>query len=177
MRLTSGTALESEVRMKAGVRAVLTAALLTACTSSGDPQEPGESVFLVRAGDVEYSAETLVMESFPVQLRTTVTATNRGGRSVDITFPDGCVVLLRAYADEARTTLAWDQADHVYCTMALVEWHLAPGASRQATVRTDAAAILGDTLPDGEYWLAAVLRPDGRTVEVPAGSVNLAVPR
>src|SRR5690606_24997173 len=91
-------------------------------------------------------------------------------------FPDGCVVLLRAYADEARTTLAWDQADHVYCTMALVEWHLAPGASRQATVRTDAAAILGDTLPDGEYWLAAVLRPDGRTVEVPAGSRTHAGP-
>ncbi|HEU5208775.1 MAG TPA: BsuPI-related putative proteinase inhibitor [Longimicrobiales bacterium] len=155
----------------------LVLSLLVGCTSSGDPQEPADAALLVRADGVEYSADTAVMESFPVQLRTTVTATNRSSRTIDLTFPDGCVVLLRVYRDEARTELAWDQAEHVGCTMALVEWSLAPGASRQATVQTDAAAILGTTLPDGRYWLAAVLRPEGRSVEVPAGPVDLAVPR
>jgi len=151
--------------------------LVAGCTSSGDPQEPGDRTSLVRAQGVEFSAETAVMESFPVQLRTTVTATNTDRRSVDLTFPDGCVVLLRAYRDEARTQRAWDQAEHVGCTMALVQWTLAAGASRQTSVHTDAAQILGKMLPNGRYWLTAVLRPDGRAIEVPAGMVDLAVQR
>ncbi|MHB1169502.1 MAG: hypothetical protein ACYC28_09505 [Longimicrobiales bacterium] len=159
------------------LRAGLAAALLFACTSNGDPQDPADSALLVRADGVDYTADTAVMESFPVQLRTTVTASNRGDRTVDLSFPDGCVVLLRAYRDEARTQLAWDQADHVMCTMALVEWTIAPGASRQASAHTDAARILGNGLPDGRYWLEAVIRPDGREVAVPAGAVDLAIPR
>ncbi len=167
--------------MKRGMmprRALLVAALVAAgCAGGGDPQEPGDAALLVREDGIEYAAETAVMESFPVQLATTVTATNRSGRSVRLAFPDGCVVLLRAYHDEARSRLAWSQQDHVGCTQALVEWSLPAGASRQASVRTDAAQILRDTLPDGRYWLEAVLRPNGTVVAVPAGSADLAVPR
>jgi len=151
--------------------------LVAGCTSGGSPQEPGEGADLVRAEDVVFSAETAVMESFPVQLRTTVTATNTGVRSVDLTFPDGCVVQLRAYRDEARTQRAWDQAQHVACATVMVEWTLTAGASRQTSVHTSAATILGDDLPNGTYWLAAVLRPYGSMIEVPAGMVDLAVQR
>lgn len=147
------------------------------CAQGGDPQEPPSTIAAVVESGVSYSADTRVMESFPVQLAIIVTATNTSERSIDITFPDGCVVLLRVYRDAARTDLAWDQADHVGCTMALVEWDIAPGSSETARAATDAGQILGDTLPDGEYWLEAVLRPDGRTVVVPAGSVELAIPR
>lgn len=158
------------VAMSAGV-AVL------GCGSSGDPQEPPSTIAAVVESGVMYSAETRIMESFPVQLATIVTATNTSTRTVDVTFPDGCVVLLRAYHDSARTRLAWDQAEHVGCTMALVQWSIAPGSSETARAVTDAARILGDDLPDGEYWLEAVLRPDGRTVTLPAGSAELAIPR
>lgn len=162
-----------------GWRAVTAGAVVTlaACAGGGDPQEPADSALLVREDGVEYTADTAVMESFPVQLATTVTATNRSGRSARLTFPDGCVVLLRAYHDEARSRLAWSQQDHVHCTAALVEWTLPAGASRQGSARTDAAEILRDTLPDGRYWLEAVLRPNGTTIAVPAGTVDLAVPR
>lgn len=163
--------------MKTLMSAAAVLFVVAGCTSSSSPQEPGEGVGLVRAEDVVFSAETAVMESFPVQLRTTVTATNTGVRSVDLTFPDGCVVLLRAYRDEARTQRAWDQAQHVACTMAMVEWTLAAGASRETSVHTDAAIILGNNLPNGTYWLTAVLRPYGSAIEVPAGMVDLAVQR
>jgi hypothetical protein len=153
-------------------------ALLSACARSSDPQEPdGPDAAAVLRSGVEYSADTRVMESFPVQLATTVTATNTSDRNIDLTFPDGCVVLLRAYHDADRTRLAWDQAEHVGCTMALVSWRIDAGAAREANAHTNAADILGAALPDGRYWLEAVLRPDGRTIRVPAGSVDLAVPR
>ncbi len=163
--------------MQMSLRTSFATVLLLGCAGGGDPQDPGDSAYRVRADGIDYSAETAIAESFPVQLRTTVTATNQGGRTARLTFPDGCVVLLRAYHDEARTRIAWSQAEHVGCTMALVEWSLAPGASRQAAAHTDAAQVLRDTLPDGTYWLEAVLRPDGREVAVPAGAVDLAIPR
>lgn len=156
--------------------AIATVAVL-GCAQSGDPQEPPNTIAAVVESGVTYSAETQIMESFPVQLATIVTATNTSGRTVDVTFPDGCVVLLRVYRDSARTQLAWDQADHVGCTMALVEWEIAPGSSETARANTDAARILGDDLPDGAYWLEAVLRPAGRTITIPAGSAELAIPR
>ena len=44
-------------------------------------------------------------------------------------------------------------------------------------MHTDAAIILGNNLPNGTYWLTAVLRPYGSAIEVPAGRVDLAVQR
>ncbi|MGH7445037.1 MAG: hypothetical protein ACREKM_09180, partial [Longimicrobiales bacterium] len=157
--------------------AAIVAVAVSGCAQAGDPQEPANTIAAVLESGVAYEADTRVMESFPVQIATVVTATNTRSRSIDITFPDGCVVLLRAYSDAARTQLVWDQGEHVGCTMALVEWDLAPGTSQTARAGTGAREILGDALPDGEYWLDAVLRPDGRTVTVPAGSVQLAIPR
>lgn len=155
----------------------LAIAALPSCTRGGDPQEPTGAYSAVVESGVRYEADTRVMESFPVQLATTVTAINTTGRRVELTFPDGCVVLLRAYSDSGRTQRVWDQGEQVGCTMALVEWDLAPGEEITATARTDAAQILRDALPDGEYWLEALLRPEGRAVTVPAGAVDLAVPR
>ncbi len=151
---------------------------ILACAGSSDPQEPADpaAMSVVRSG-IQYTADTQVMESFPVQIATIVTVTNTGNRRVGLTFPDGCVVLLRAYHDAARSRLAWDQGDHVGCTMALVSVDLPPAGRKDVTARTNAADILRDELPDGEYWLEAVLRPDGRVVAIPAGSVELAVPR
>lgn len=140
-----------------------------------DP-DGGRPAALTTDQGVEYSAETLIMESFPVQLRTVVTVKNVGDSSVRLSFPDGCVVLLRAYR-EGSSAAAWDQGNTVMCTGAFVEVDLAPGATRTFETSTDAAAILGDTLPDGRYRLVAYLRPTSGEVALDAGSADLAIHR
>jgi hypothetical protein len=172
--------------------------VLAACTSAGAP-EPGDTG--VPAGDtaapaaadtvapaggvedgvlrdgVRYTASTAVLESFPVQLHTTVTLVNTGRTTARLEFPSGCVALLRAYGSATATEPVWDQATVVMCTMALQLLDLAPGESRSYSMRTDAREVLGDSLPDGTYHLRARIAVNGAAVEVPAGAVELAIPR
>jgi hypothetical protein len=162
------------MRSAAGILCVAVAA----CAVGTDGGEPTSSdpAAAATSGDVTFSADTRVLESFPVQLRTSVVATNRGGSPVQLTFPDGCVVLLRAF-HEGGTTPVWDQRDGTVCTMSLVEATLEPGASKTWEARTDAREILGRSLPDGRYRLEAYLRPRSGTIVLAAGTVDLAVPR
>lgn len=147
---------------------------LLACGPGSAPERPGPAPSAVVVEGISYAAETLIMESFPVGLNTTATLTNTTGEARRVTFPDGCVVLIRAYRDAARSgEPAWDQARAVMCTQALVEADLAPGASVQYRNTARANEILGDSLPAGTYYLTAALRPNGRVVEVPAGQAEL----
>lgn len=148
--------------------------VVAACQSQGSPVQPDDFASLRVVQGVEYAAETRVMESFPVQLATEVTITNRTASPVTLTFPDGCVVTLRAYQGERQV---WDQRTLILCTAAIVEVKLAPGASRSFDARTDAAQILNAGLPDGKYRIEAVLTPSGATVRLDAGTVDLAIPR
>jgi hypothetical protein len=48
-------------------------------------------------GGVTYRVTSLsIAESFPVQIGVTVQIQNESGASQSVTFPDGCVVLMRA---------------------------------------------------------------------------------
>lgn len=150
--------------------------VLLGCTSGADDDLTGTPDRNRTVGDIEFSAETLVMESFPVQLRTVVTARNASPNPVRITFPDGCIVILRAWRGAARSgDPAWEQ--QAVCTMALVPVDFAPGETKTFTNETDAREILGDSLPDGRYLLSAFMRPDGERIDVPAGAADLGVPR
>jgi hypothetical protein len=163
---------------------MLSALLALACSGGASPPErpgrdgaePGAADVVIHEG-LEYRATTAVMESFPVQLATTVTVTNRGAETVSLILPDGCAVLLRAYRDGAATTPAYDAGGNTICTAALQEFTIQPNATQQLQGRSDAREILGDSLPDGSYQLRALVRPNGGQVEVPAGRVELAVPR
>ena len=115
-----------------------------------------------------------IAESFPVQLRITVELENESATPKSVTFPDGCVVLMRAY--DGRTEPLWDMGNTVACALVLVEVDLAPGESQQFQAGlVSAATILGDSLPNGEYRITAYLRP-GQIVELEAGMADLAVP-
>ena len=115
-----------------------------------------------------------IAESFPVQLGITVELENESMSPQSVIFPDGCVVLMRAY--DSRAEPVWDMSQTVACTLALVEVDLAPGESEEfSTGLVSAATILGDSLPNGEYRITAYLRP-GQIVELEAGVADLAIP-
>ena len=116
----------------------------------------------------------VIAESFPVQIGITVELENESTTPQSVTFPDGCVVLMRAY--DSGTEPVWDMGQTVACTLALVKVDLAPGQSEEfITGLVSAASILGDSLPNGEYRITAYLRP-GQIVELEAGMADLAVP-
>jgi hypothetical protein len=122
-------------------------------------------------GEIEYRASSRLREG-RVEVRAELR--NRGEEEQQVTFPDGCVVLIRAYHAAARSGApAWDQRQHAICTMALVMETLRPGESRSFEMAVELEELLGDHLSAGEYHLTALLRPDGREVEVPAGSLRL----
>jgi len=115
-----------------------------------------------------------IAESFPVQLGITVEIENESTTQKSVTFPDGCVVLMRAY--DGGTEPVWDMGNTVACTLALIQVDLALGESQTFDAGlVSAATILGDSLPNGEYRITAYLRP-GQVVELEAGVANLAVP-
>ena len=152
-------------------RMLLATASIAACQSSvHGPDLPDRLVDGIR-----YRVTGLtIAESFPVQLGITVELENESATPKSVTFPDGCVVLMRAY--DGRTELLWDMGNTVACALVLVEVDLAPGESQQFQAGlVSAATILGDSLPNGEYRITAYLRP-GEIVELEAGIADLAVP-
>lgn len=169
-----------------GFRATLPIALFAAlvgatCSdqTSPTPPDPGGDLSgsVVRDG-IEYRAEVLVMESFPVQLSGRATIRNRTSDERTITFPDGCVALMRAYRPQGGGPV-WDQAHEIGCTMALVPVELGPAEERVFPTPTASAyEILGTDLPDGDYRITVYLRPiDAGEVEIEAGTTDLAIPR
>ena len=68
---------------------------------------------------------------------------------------------------------AWDQERDIVCTLQLLLLDVAPGQTRAVEGRATAHDILGDSLPNGRYYLTAVLRPDNQVVVVDAGEADL----
>ena len=165
--------------MNANVRilAIGTAVLLSACSSNEPTADINNRSLMARTvDDVTYIADTRVMESFPVQLRSYVVVENRTSEEVSITMPDGCEVFLRAYRTADRSgEPAWDESRVAVCTLALQQITLAAGETIEFTGSTiSASQILGDSLPAGRYYFSALVRPDGQAVELEAGEAELA---
>ena len=159
--------------------ALLPLLALAACAAPGDSPTDAPPADTRNVGGLEYSAETLVMESFPVQLQTVVTVRNPSDEDVELRFPDPCVAMLHAYADSTRSgEPVWSQERFIGCIAMIFDDTIAAGDTAQYRApRTDGYEVLGDSLPDGRYWLSATLNPDGQRIELPAGVVDLAIPR
>jgi len=105
----------------------------------------------------------------------TVAVRNQTASTQPVTFPDGCVVLLRAYRDDPAPV--WDMASGVECTLALVQRDLEPGEEIEFRVGlVSAGTILGEALPSGECRITAYLRPGDGIVELEIGLFKLAQP-
>jgi hypothetical protein len=147
----------------AGAVALLAAAACSAADQLPPGSEPTELV---------YTAETSVAESFPVQLFTTVRVHNPTAEAVTLTSPDGCVVsqMVHRTADRAGAP-AWRFRGP--CSMAIKHFTIDPGATLEVSGHAHAGAILGDSLPDGRYYISANVRFEGGH-DLPAGEADLA---
>ena len=114
--------------------------MAVAAGCAADPGEPGPrdgDAQTIVESNIEYRAETLIMESFPVQLRANVHITNLRSAPVTVTFRDGCLVYLRVYRDAARTSLAYDSERVEGCTDALVPISVGAGQSENSFSTND----------------------------------------
>ena len=153
---------------------LLGAALVSGCGAGS--VGPNDDFDDVEYGNLTYRVQQVtIAESFPIQIGVTVSVRNRTGSTQSVTFPDGCVVLMRAYSDDPEPV--WDMATGVACTLALVQRDLEPGEEIEfGAGLVSAATILGSTLPSGEYRMTAYLRPVGDIVELEMGLIDLAQP-
>ncbi len=153
---------------------VLGAALVSGCGAS--TVGPTNDFDDVDYGSLTYRVKQVtIAESFPVQIGVTVGVRNTTSSTQSVTFPDGCVVLMRAYlADPAPV---WDMATGLACTLALVQRDLEPGEEIEFNAGlVSAGTILGQTRPSGQYRMTAYLRPGGDIVELEMGLIDLAQP-
>jgi hypothetical protein len=133
---------------------------------------------------LRHTVETRVEDVAPRHLVTRVTATNTGSRRVQVQFGD-CALRLRAYRTPARTGRPvwrselrgppYERGEDGFgyaCLAYLAGAVVAPGetiAPNEFSARIPFPEILGDSLPDGRYWLAAELDLLG---ERPAGGLD-----
>ncbi len=153
---------------------LLGAALFAGCQDSS--VGPNGEFEEVDYGNLTYRVKQVtIAESFPVQIGVTVAVRNRTASTQSVIFPDGCVVLMRAYRDDPAPV--WDMATGLACTLAVVQRDLEPGEEIEfGAGLVSAGTILGEALPSGEYRMTAYLRPGGDIVELEMGLFDLAQP-
>lgn len=153
---------------------MLGAALVWGCGAS--TVGPTNDFDDVDYGNLTYRVKHVtIAESFPVQIGVTVGVRNQTASTQSVTFPDGCVVLMRAYLDDPEPV--WDMATGLACTLALVQRELEPGEEIEFDAGlVSAGTILGQALPSGQYRMTAYLRPGGDVVELEMGLIDLAQP-
>lgn len=162
------------------ILAIVVVSLAASCGEDNGPRtgtDPDRPAAPAGVADLVLTADVAVMESFPVQLRGTLTVQNPTDEAVTFDV-GGCPVFLRAYRTAGGGPV-WDQASATACTMILRTVTLAPGASEVFQTPTASAGdILGDALPDGTYRVVIylALAPGGER-EAAAGDVQLAIPR
>ena len=158
-------------RLSRATSVLLGAAVLAGCEGStvGLDEQFEDVIF---EGLTYRVTQVAIAESGPIQIGVTVEVENATASERSVVFPDGCVVLMRAYV--GGPTSVWDLATDRGCDLALVQVDLAPGEVRRyQTGLVSAAEILGDDLPPGEYRLTAYLRPGGQVVELEMGRIML----
>jgi hypothetical protein len=154
------------------VAGLATVALVGSGCPGGTPGNDGTA----ELDGFEYRVETHVAEAMPPVVYGSLFVENTGDQAAEVTFPDACVLLLRAYRTPERTDQpAWDQQRETMCAQMLVQQRLEPGQTFEHQTQVSAAEILGDSLPPGRYYLTALVRPEGQAVELLAGEADLSL--
>jgi len=114
----------------------------------------------------------------PLGIEATLTVTNNGDEHVDIFIARDCPVTISAYRDKARRDAAYvagepDWRPKGICVLEMDAMRFSSGESQQFTVTVPVAEILGDSLDDGRYYLAALVWLRDQSLWLAAGDVEL----
>ncbi len=111
-------------------------------------------------------------------IEATLTVTNNGDEDVDIFIARDCPVNIHLYHDKARRDAAYvagepDWRPKGICVLEMDAMRFSPGESQQFTVTVPVAEILGDSLDDGRYYVAALVWLRDQSLMLSAGEVEL----
>jgi hypothetical protein len=138
------------------------------------------------ADQLGFSGDTELEGMAPQELVSSVAVTNRGRRTVRLEY-GACSMHLQLFDSPERAgNPVWDstrrpnpdpETGHYWaCPMYLRVTELAPGRSHtpgEFTMRIPVPQILGDSIPDGRYYVTARVSLNGFTRSAPAGEVDL----
>lgn len=160
-------------------------ALCSSCAGHVPPRDlPAEAVW----GPFKFQALQAAVDSAP-SLRVSITVRNTSDRTVRMTYGH-CALVVRLYhTDTSGTSPAWDQNrfQHVVpratpwrggrvCQLYEVLLDLKPGelaSPKEFKMAMPTQWILGDSLPDASYRVAATLQFDEDSVHFELGRVAL----
>ncbi|MGH7646599.1 MAG: hypothetical protein ACREND_00665 [Gemmatimonadaceae bacterium] len=150
----------------AGLLAAL--GFVSGCSSSR--QLPSE----VTAANLRYHATTSTASTHPLVVRAVLTLTNIGVLDTTVEMSASCPFWLEAFTTADRTGApVWTQAG-LSCPAVAQLVSLNSGDTRSFEVTAKASDILGDSLPSGRYFFAAVVtREAGEAIKLAAGQMVL----
>jgi len=140
----------------------------------GEPPLPSQR----SAAGLLYQLETRPSATSPATIESTLTVVNESNEAVETSIARNCPFSLYVYREKARRDAAYVAGEPDWrvrgeCLLEMVSFDLAPGQSRRFTTTASAAEFLGHSLPDGRYYLAAVVWLQEKSMWLAAGEVQL----
>ena len=125
-----------------------------------------------------YRVETGAGSISPPTIEARLTVTNTSNTRLAASVARECPLTVYVYRDLGRRDAAYaagkaDWRPAARCYLEKSVFYLAPEESRQFIVTVTTAEILGHSLPDGRYYMAAVVWLEDRTLLLSAGDVDL----
>lgn len=129
------------------------------------------------ADGLVYQVETRTLTS-PLGIVATLTIANNSDNRVSTYIARYCPFSLYVYKEKARRDAAYvagepDGTQQGSCRLEMDAFGVAAGGSRQLTITVPAAEVLGDSLGEGRYYLAAAVWLRERVLLLAAGDVEL----
>lgn len=129
-------------------------------------------------GGLLYRVDTWTAATSPTAVGSTLSVVNQTDALLTASIADRCPFSLYAYREKARRDAAFvagepDWRPEERCLLEMVFLRLDAGESRQISITVPGAEILGDSLPEGRYYLAAVVRLRNTSIWLAAGDIQI----
>ncbi len=125
-----------------------------------------------------YRVDTWTAATSPTAVGSILSVVNQTDVFMAASIADRCPFSLYGYREKARRDAAFvageaDWGPKGRCLLKMVFLRLGAGESRQLSITVPGAEILGDSLPEGRYYLAAVVRLGNASIWLAAGDIQL----
>ena len=125
-----------------------------------------------------YRVDTWTAATSPTAVGSTLSVVNQTDAFMAASIADRCPFSLYGYREKARRDGAFVAGEPAWrpkerCLLKMVLLRLGAGESRQLNITVPGAETLGDSLPEGRYYLAAVVWLKNTSIWLAAGEIQL----